>query len=320
MLLEKFPNADSNKDGELTVPEAIAYYQKMLADRKKKPGKKSGPKPTHTNVSYGPDKRNVLDLWLVDSKKPTPLVIYIHGGGFVGGSKNGTSPEIIQQAHKRGISVAAINYRFVFKFPFPAPQHDGARAIQFLRHHAEKYNVDPNLFAAFGGSAGAGISMWLGYHDDLANPKSEDLIERASSRVCAVGSLGGQSTYDPAVIEQWVGGRAHEHPSIYYCYNVKTLEELADPKLQPLYDEVSAIKHLTKDDPPTYMFYNEENKPMRAGARPGEGIHHPIFGIKLQEALNKLNIESEFHNESNAQKILLPTMLDFFENQFAKQK
>ena len=42
--------------------------------------------PTHANVKYGNHERNVFDLWLAESDKPTPLVIYIHGGGFRGGS------------------------------------------------------------------------------------------------------------------------------------------------------------------------------------------------------------------------------------------
>lgn len=319
-LLKKFPAADANKDGILTNAEAASYHQKRQAARKKKSGKSPVPKRTFAEVSYGPDERNVLDLWLVESQKPTPLVIYIHGGGFVAGSKNGISSVLVQEALKRGISVAAINYRFVSTDPFPAPQYDGARAVQFLRHHAKKYNFNPDQFAAFGGSAGAGISLWLAYHDDLANPESEDFIERASTRLCAVGSLGGQSTYDPAVIKEWIGGRAHEHPSIYLCYHVKTMDELSDPKLQPLFDEVSAIKHLTSDDPATYMFYNEANKPLREGAVPGEGIHHPRFGLKLMDALNELKIETVYHNAPLKWNTAAPTMLSFFEKAFANQQ
>ncbi len=58
----------------------------------------------------------------------------------------------------------------------PAPQHDGARAIQFLRSKAGEWNLDPKRFAAFGGSAGTGISLWTGLHDDLADPKSSDPV------------------------------------------------------------------------------------------------------------------------------------------------
>ncbi len=319
-LLKKYPEADINKDGVLTGSEASSFQRQVLVTMQRNRVRRIVlAEPSFVDVSYGPDERNVLDLWLVEAKQPAPLIIYIHGGGFVAGSKNGVSPRLIMEAHKKGISVAAINYRFVKKHPFPAPQHDGARAVQFLRYHAKKYNLDPERFAAFGGSAGAGISMWLAYHDDLANSKSKDPIERVSSRLVAVGSIGGQSTYDPAVIKKWIGGRAHEHPSIYFCYNVKTMQELTDPKLQPMFDEVSAITHLTRDDPPTFMYYNEPDKPLREGAVPGEGIHHPQFGIKLKEALDKLGIESELHIQDLNSKTMIPAMLNFFEKQFAKQ-
>ncbi|MEQ1830195.1 MAG: hypothetical protein ABL921_29830, partial [Pirellula sp.] len=48
--------------------------------------------PTRQDVAYGPHERNVLDFYQAKSDKPTPLVIFIHGGGFVGGNKNTVSP------------------------------------------------------------------------------------------------------------------------------------------------------------------------------------------------------------------------------------
>ena len=58
------------------------------------------------------------------------------------------------------------------------PMLDGARAIQFLRHHADKYHLNKNRFACFGGSAGGCMSMWLAFHDDLADPKNPDPVLR----------------------------------------------------------------------------------------------------------------------------------------------
>ena len=77
-----------------------------------------------------------------------------------------------------GISVAAIRYRFVDgkDIIFPAPQHDGARAVQFLRSKAKEWNIDSDRVACYGGSAGAGISMWIGFHEDLADPTSDDPV------------------------------------------------------------------------------------------------------------------------------------------------
>jgi acetyl esterase/lipase len=244
------------------------------------------------------------------------VVVYIHGGGFVGGDKRSVQPGLLKECLESGISVAAIHYRFVTTHPFPAPQHDGARAIQFLRSKAGEWNIDTKGIAAYGGSAGAGISLWLAFHDEVADPKSDDPVARESSRLSAAGSFGGQTSYDPHVIREWIGGRAHEHPSIYKCYSVETLDQLDDPKLQKLYDEVSAIKHLTRDDPPVFMFYSEPYGPLPDDARPGQGIHHPTFGLKLKAAMDKLGIESvnlhrsEFEGDPHAE------MLKFFRKQF----
>src|SRR5262245_3613300 len=96
------------------------------------------PKPTLADVSYGPHERNVLDFYKAESKTPTPLIVYIHGGGFVGGNKQSINGVILRGALDSGISVAAIHYRFVNgdDVIFPAPQLDGARAVQFLRTKA----------------------------------------------------------------------------------------------------------------------------------------------------------------------------------------
>jgi acetyl esterase/lipase len=67
--------------------------------------------------------------------------------------------------------------------PFPAPQRDAARAIQFLRSKATVWNIDPARVVAFGGSAGAGISLWLALHADLAETNSPDPVARQSTRL-----------------------------------------------------------------------------------------------------------------------------------------
>src|SRR6185503_19680701 len=165
------------------------------------------------------------------SDKPTPLIIHIHGGGFVRGDKRQINPALLKAARNAGISFASIHYRFVDGKDtiFPAPQHDGARAVQFLKSKAREWNIDPKRVACMGGSAGAGISMWIGFHDDLADPKSDDPIKRESTRIQAIGTNGGQSTYDPIKIKELIGGRAWEHPSIYKVYGSTTAEEALNP-------------------------------------------------------------------------------------------
>ncbi|MGC4004415.1 MAG: carboxylesterase family protein, partial [Pirellulales bacterium] len=71
------------------------------------------PEPTLADAKYGPHVRNALDFWKAPSDKPTPLIVYIHGGGFLNGDKSGVRKDtIIAESLKQGISFAAINYRY----------------------------------------------------------------------------------------------------------------------------------------------------------------------------------------------------------------
>lgn len=144
------------------------------------------PAPDYADVPYGPHPRNVLDLWKAKSDRPTPVVVHIHGGGFTQGDKSTVGPVLVRYCLSKGISVASINYRYSTIAPFPAPMLDGARAIQFLRMKAKEWNLDPKAFAATGGSAGAGISLWVGFHDDLADPSNADPVLRESTRLSVI--------------------------------------------------------------------------------------------------------------------------------------
>jgi len=148
-----------------------------------KPGR---PAPDVADVKYGEHPRNVLDLWRPKGDGPFPLVLYIHGGGFRQGDKNTLSPAALKSYLDAGWAVAAINYRFTDAAPAPAQYLDCARALQTLRYRAKEWSLDPRLVASTGGSAGAGTSLWLAFHEDLADPKSDDPIARQSTRLTAV--------------------------------------------------------------------------------------------------------------------------------------
>jgi acetyl esterase/lipase len=256
------------------------------------------PAPDVSNEKYGPHERNVLDLWKAKADAPTPLVVFIHGGGFRAGDKSNVSPFLLEHCLKAGISVAAINYRFSQHAPFPAPMLDGARAVQFLRNRAKDWNLDPKRVAATGGSAGAGISLWLAFKDDLADPKSKDPVERESTRLSCAGVFGAQSSYDPRWIKTVVGGRAHEHPALLPFYGLKAGEE-DTPKAHKLYEQAAPINFVSADDPPVWLFYNEPKGPLPEGAKPGQGIHHPNFGVELKKKLDPLKIECVLRHQED---------------------
>src|SRR5204863_450529 len=90
----------------------------------------------------------------------------------------------------KGISVAAINYRFVqhgveekLEPPVKAPLEDAARALQFVRSKAGEWNIDKKRIGATGGSAGGCSSLWLAFHDDLADPVRNTRTARLTSLI-----------------------------------------------------------------------------------------------------------------------------------------
>src|SRR5262245_18761993 len=87
------------------------------------------PPPDMANVASGPHPPNVMDVWKAKSDQPTPLLVFIHGGGFRGGSKEALMPYLLNGSLANGISVVAINYRLSPEVHFPAHYMDAARAI-----------------------------------------------------------------------------------------------------------------------------------------------------------------------------------------------
>ena len=248
------------------------------------------PPPDHANVRYGPDERNVFDLWLAKSAKPTPLLIYYHGGGFRGGDKRTLNVDFLRQLRENRISVAAANYRLSGTAVFPAQMHDCARALQYIRLHAADYNIDPARIGANGGSAGAGISMWLAFHNDLKDPASPEPLLRQSTRLTAAVVYNAQSSYDPRFIKKLMDTN-QVSPALVQLFGMKSAADVDDPKFHPLFEEASPIHHLTRDDAPVMVFYNQRNDPLPPNSSGGLHIHHPKFGFALKEKADKLGVE-----------------------------
>ncbi len=249
--------------------------------------------PTHPDVSYGPSPRNVMDVWLAKSETPTPVLVSIHGGGFRGGNKN-VDPQILRGCLDAGISVVAITYRLSGEAKAPAQFLDSARAVQFVRSKSQEWNIDKSRFAATGGSAGAGISLWLGFHDDLADPKNPDPVLRESTRLTCTAVFNGQTSYDPRFIKTLFPGQSiYQEGALIQLYGVP-IAEFDDPKPETakVFEEISPLHHLSKGDAPALLAYNSDlDTPITNQAI---GIHHPRFGKALKERMDALGIECVF--------------------------
>ena len=117
------------------------------------------------NIDYAGtgNPRQALDLFIPKkpSEKPRPLVVYIHGGGWEGGSKNdaGLLPAI---ATNGNFAAASVGYRLTNEAHWPAQIHDCKAAIRWLRAHAGEHGIDPERIAVFGISAGGHLVSLLG--------------------------------------------------------------------------------------------------------------------------------------------------------------
>jgi arylformamidase len=268
----------------LTLLLALSTTSVFAADAVKEPT------PTLADVSYGPHKLNVIDFWKAEGDGPRPLLVYIHGGGWTGGDKQ-QSIRHFQPFLDKGISYAAVNYRLSGTHPLPVPVHDAARAIQFIRSKAKEWNIDGSRIALTGGSAGACTSMWLLLHDDLADPDSDDPVQRESTRVTAAAVSGGQTSIDPKVIEPWLGPNVLKHRMINMAVGESTMAGALKnyEKHRALYVEFSAYNHLDGKDPALFMSYGSNMKLPSENA--GHGIHHPVYGVKMKEKADKAGHE-----------------------------
>ena len=268
----------------------------------KKPKKKKNPTayqegvpvPTHTRVKYGPHKRNIFDFWQAESNTPTPLVLVIHGGGWNGGSKELIHKYVdVSKLLKSGISVAAIQYRLIkdsrdLKPPVQGPLSDSARALQFFRSNAAKWNIDPTRIGAAGGSAGGCTSLWLAYHDDLADPNNEDPILRESTRLTCAAVSRPQTTLDPKQMKEWMPNSTYGA----HAFGIEGFEAFLAQRdsISQWLAEYSPYALASSDDPPVYLFFLKRPK---MGEDVKDPTHSANFGIGLQKHCKELGIECD---------------------------
>ncbi|MGD9648907.1 MAG: alpha/beta hydrolase, partial [Pirellulales bacterium] len=230
-----------------------------------------------------------------------PLLVFIHGGGFVQGDKAGIRKNpAVRRALDAGVSFASINYRFREHAPIQDILRDAARAIQYVRSRSAEWNIDPARIAAYGSSAGAGTSLWLAFHDDLADPSSADPVLRQSSRLTAAGSLDGQASYDlrdweailgPSPFQRAVADRRQ-------FYGFATEADAETPQADQIMKDCGMIGVISQDDPPVVVACG-----LPGGdeiATRGDYVHHPKHSIAIAERCRAKGVECRLilHDET----------------------
>ncbi len=248
----------------LLAMTVLAPAQPPATQPKQPPGKARPRLPEGTHVerdlAYGPHERNTLDVYVPKGDGLFPLVIWVHGGAWRGGSKDGGGPAV--RLLDRGYAVAAINYRLSQHARFPAEIEDCKAAVRWLRANAAKYHFDPDRFGAWGASAGGHLVALLGTAGDVKELEGNGGHQSVSSRVQAVCDWFGPSDFSK-VVEQaipgtridrtrddcpealLIGGRIADHPD-----RVKR----ANP-----------ITYVTKDDPPFLIVHGDKDDVVPVG-------------------------------------------------------
>jgi acetyl esterase/lipase len=277
-----------------------------------------GPKPALANVPYGPHPKQVLDFWKAESSQPTPLLFYIHGGGWMGGSKDRVSG--VADYLKAGISVVSVEYRFIPEAtadkvvpPAKGPLHDAARALQFVRSKAAEWNIDKKRIGASGGSAGACSSLWLAFHDDLADPDSSDPIARESTRLWCDAVIGAQTTLDPKQMKEWTPNSKYGGHAFGFTGDrekkISQFDEFLARRdtILPWIAEYSPYALVTADDPPIYLLFSA---PPALGQEQKDPTHTANFGVKLQEKCKSAGVACELVYPG-APDVKHPTVVEF---------
>lgn len=148
----------------------------------------------YDNVEYSiiPGFRPLLlDLTIPESPSgPVPVVIYIHGGGWLFGSNKATNPIVPDKPSwksllQAGIAVASVQYRLSGEANFPAALQDVSAAVRWIRHFGPDLGLDPDRIAAWGGSAGGHLAALLAMNIQDANVLGELGVTGTSSKILA---------------------------------------------------------------------------------------------------------------------------------------
>ncbi len=244
---------------------------------------------------YGPHERQAFDLWLPKTKKKSPLVIYIHGGGWAVGSKDEfRKKSIIKKYLQSGIAVAAINYRFLKHAPLQKIlREDIAGFVQFMRYHSKKYRIKKEYIMSHGFSAGGSGSLWLATHDDIADSNAKDPKKRESSRILAAGHLSAQVSYDfvdwyeyftQEEVDKYVG------EEMWSRYHLKSKDDLFTDKGEKIRRDVDMYENISSDDAPI-IFWNGL-KDMKSPDR-NHFMHSPRHAKLLYERTQEVGLKAK---------------------------
>lgn len=193
-----------------------------------------------------------LDVYLPEGGGPHPVIVFVHGGGYVGGDKRDGQERPVLQARERGYAVVSINYRLLSEADFPAQVHDVKAAVRWVRANADAYGFDSERIALWGGSAGAHLALLAALEDDV-----EALDDRGFGN-------GSRSSSVQAVVD-WFGPvdfrLMHRHLKARSTPETQTAGLRYLSKMiatsPDLVDIANPIAHVSESDPPVLIQHGD---------------------------------------------------------------
>lgn len=211
-------------------------------------------------------------------KEPMPAVLFIHGGGWAGGTHLIYAPWLVE----KGYFTASIEYRLSGEAPWPAQIEDCKLAVRWLRANAAKFHVNPDRIGVMGHSAGGHLVACLGTLGDVKELDGRGGYEGVSSRVQAVVDQCGPADFTPEAGPA-VGANRGDHPGLVKLFGGTFAEK------EKLYRQASPALHASETAAPFLIVHGENDKLV------------PIAqSERLEAALKKTGASVEFLRIKNA--------------------
>lgn len=272
----------------------------------------SGVKTKYLNVAYASkSSAEKMDIYLPNSGNgPFPVIIAIHGGGFMMGDKADGQLVPMLKALDRGYAVVSVNYRLSGEAAFPAAVNDVKAAIKYVRANAEKYNLNGNKIATWGGSAGGNLAAMAGTSGDVKELEDASLGNAdVSTKVQAVVDWFGPIDFnqmDAQFTKSGIGQANHtaaDSPESKYLGAKGGLTTVAD-----LVKKASPETYITKDDPAFFIEHGTKdgNVPTEQGVNFAASLKKIIGDDKVTLILleGAGHGTSEFSTTENVNKVL----------------
>ena len=244
-----FDQIDADKDGFVTLEEDVHFRNNRRRNTVNIPEGVT----VYRDLIYGQvgDRELPLDLYLPpDTSSPVPVVIWVHGGGWRGGSKGNGGRA--RNMTTRGFAVVAVEYRLSGEALFPAQIEDCKTAVRWVRANAKKYNLDPDRIGAWGSSAGGHLVALMGLtHDEKAFETPDH--SQYSSRVQAVCNWFGPTDF--LRMNDFEGRIDHDAAD-------SPESRLIGGPIQEHKEKVAAanpIAYVSKNDPPMLIMHGEKD-------------------------------------------------------------